>query len=119
MNRVLDIQGSLNAVSHSPDKTKVVVAGRDGTISVFLALMREVLKLVSVLDGGTLVYHQNLHSGKMNLSYNGNDVSWHPQERESNIFTFVFGAKRFPHRTQEPHSDSSNEWCSGDLGFEP
>jgi hypothetical protein len=38
-----------------------------------------VIKIASVTEDG-LDFLQSLRTGKMNLSYNGNDVAWHPME---------------------------------------
>jgi WD40 repeat protein len=64
--------GPLNALSMSPDKTMFVIGGR------------EVLKVIQLereeADGPVFVLEEvvNLRVGKLNLSFSGNDVKWHP-----------------------------------------
>eukprot|EP01102_Stenamoeba_stenopodia_P018933 TRINITY_DN7028_c0_g1_i1.p1 TRINITY_DN7028_c0_g1~~TRINITY_DN7028_c0_g1_i1.p1 ORF type:complete len:798 (-),score=135.63 TRINITY_DN7028_c0_g1_i1:38-2431(-) len=66
----LDVGGPLNALSPSPNKNMMAVAGRD------------VLKIVSIVDDEDMTVVKNFRVGKeknMNLNYSSTDVRWHPQ----------------------------------------
>eukprot|EP01112_Ceratiomyxa_fruticulosa_P016784 TRINITY_DN5118_c0_g1_i1.p1 TRINITY_DN5118_c0_g1~~TRINITY_DN5118_c0_g1_i1.p1 ORF type:complete len:728 (+),score=158.13 TRINITY_DN5118_c0_g1_i1:275-2458(+) len=62
----VNVGGPLNALSVSPDKTSVVVAGR------------ETIKIVNLYEHGFDKNVTNLRVGKMKLDYTGNDCCWHP-----------------------------------------
>ncbi|KAJ3041244.1 WD repeat-containing protein 24, partial [Rhizophlyctis rosea] len=67
----LRVNGALNALSASPDKDQVVVAGR------------EVLKILSVTDRAVTEV-LNLRVGvKLNLNFSSNDVKWSPYARNT------------------------------------
>eukprot|EP00727_Mastigamoeba_balamuthi_P002149 m51a1_g11931 hypothetical protein (919) ;mRNA; f:699957-707038 len=66
----LEMGGSLNALSCSPDRSLCAVGGR------------EVLKIVRVRSGNQLEPIHNLRSKNMNLNHSGFDVAWHPQDSD-------------------------------------
>jgi len=69
---MINLGGTLNALSISPDGRKVVVAGR------------EVLKIVNICDD-KLEESANLRVGKVNLNFSSVDVKWNPLEQYKNM----------------------------------
>eukprot|EP01137_Pigoraptor_chileana_P007725 Opistho-2@53667 len=67
-----ETSGAINALSMSPDSTRIVVAGRD------------VLKIYGV-EEDHMDELLNFRTGKMNLNYCSVDVAWHPMEAFSNV----------------------------------